>query len=91
MRIILLVAVLAWSGLFVMAVCWATDISIEQHDGRLWAVWSNTPPTWTISTSSNLTDWVPWLQKKSGAPLERIEADLSITNDARYWRLLPTP
>lgn len=66
-------------------------VSLERRADGWWALWSNTPPLFKISTSTNMVNWNVWMTKSSGESLKSIELRLVSSNDYRFLKFEPLP
>lgn len=65
------------------------SVFLEKRGKDWWAVWTNTPVQFKISTSSNLVNWQVWMSKHSGPPLVSFEMMLVSTNDFKFLKFEP--
>lgn len=64
-------------------------VTLEKRADGWWALWSNTPPMFKISTSTNMATWQVWMTKSSGESLKSIELKLASSNDYRFLKFEP--
>ena len=77
--------------LIASAFCLMSGVVMSYRDNQVFAVWTNTPPRFLISTSSNLVDWTPWLRKESGKSFLLLEFDLQAADELRFYRFEELP
>lgn len=66
------------------------SVFLEKRGNDWWAVWTNTPAQFKISTSADMVNWQVWISKHSGPPLVSFEMMLVNSNDFKFLKFEPT-
>lgn len=84
-----------WVGVWLLAASLLSSaqttnqVTLERRPDGWWATWSNTPPLFKISTSTNMVNWYVWMRKESGESLKSMEMKLAHTNDLKFMKFEP--